>query len=447
MRTGHRLLARWTGICVIAVFAAACGGLGPTATPTPTPTPVATPTLNVPTVTLTPTPVATPTPTRPDLVVGTEALIAGVPMPDDGWRVRVDSVAHGSAALAGGQSTLPNLQKGQEWLRLQFRVRYVGTGTPSQRLLAQDMSVFFQSAGVNYMAKPVGASPALETAIAKDADVSVTFWFSIAESAPVISLLWDAFGQPPDSYQWDLAPAVHSAAAPQEWTTPAAQKWKTLSGPVSWAPDIRSEVLIDPPGKFLVADWSMTQTGSVGCTFFVDFENGAGEIGISDTSTALRGTSLVKLPGLPGDGSGGLNTTFMIPCPWRLALAGIGSLFGPNSVSVADFIWRADHLGPDWVGIADRPATPNLVAAQHRALTVAASNPDANAALGNAVDPKWYRGNHYLDGVENVGHLLAWSSAIIALVLRPSIDPSDFELLYEPFSAAIPSEILGSAAP
>jgi hypothetical protein len=88
MRTGQGVVARSAAILVIAGFAAACGGAGPTPAPTPTP--------NVPTVTLTPTPVATPppTPTRPDLVVGTEALIARVPNPDDGWRVRVDSVAH-----------------------------------------------------------------------------------------------------------------------------------------------------------------------------------------------------------------------------------------------------------------------------------------------------------------------------------------------------------------
>jgi hypothetical protein len=451
MRTGHRLVARWTGICVIAGFAAACGGLGPTATPTPTPTLVATPTPNVPTVTLTPALVATPTPTptRPDLVVGTEALIAGVPMRDDGWRVRVDSVAHGSAVLAGGQSTLPNLPNGQEWLRLQFRVRYVGTGTPSQQLLAKDMSVFFQSAGINYTAKAVGASPALETDIAKDADVSVTFWFSIAESAPVIFLMWDAFGQPPDTYQWDLSPAVHSAAAAPEWTTPAAQKWKTLSGPVSSLGGGRDEVLLDPPGEFLIADWRMTQTGSVGCSLDIYFENDVFQTdSISETGPSVRGTMLLKLPGSTGDGSGVLNVSvLMASCPWRVDLAGIGSLFGPHSASVADFIWRTDHLGGRWAGIADRPATPNLVAAENRALTVAAANPDANAALGNALDPKWYRGNYYVDGVKNVGHLLAWSNAIIALVLRPSIDPSDFELLYEPFSAAIPSEILGSAAP
>ena len=427
---------------VIAGFAAACGGVGPTPTPTP----------NVPTVTLAPTPVATPTPTptRPDLVVGTEALIAGVPSPDDGWRVLVDSVAHGSAALAGGQSTLPTLPKGQEWLRFRFRVRYVGTGTPSQRLLAQDMSVFFQSASVNYMARPVGASPALETDIAKDADVSVTFWFSIAESAPVINLIWDAFGQPPDTYQWNLAPAVHSAAAPQEWTTPAAQKWKTLSGPVSSWTDVRDEVLLDPPGPFLVADWTMTQADPLfACSLSIYFENDVLQTdSISENRGSVRGTTLLKLPGSTGVGSAVLNVSvLMASCPWRVDLAGIGSLFGPNSVSVADFMWRALHLGPGWAGIATAPVTPNMVAAQNRALLVVASNPHADAALANAIDPKWYRGNGYLEGVENIGRLLAWSNAILALVLQSSIDPSDFELLYEPFAAEIPREILGSAAP
>jgi hypothetical protein len=443
MRTGQGFVARSAAILVIAGFAAACGGVGPT--------PTLTPTRSVPTVTLTPTPVTapTPTPTRPDLVVGTEALIAGVPMPDDGWRVRVDSVAHGSAVLAGGQSTLPNLQKGREWLRLKLRVRYVGTGTPSQQLLAKDMSVFFQSAGISYTAKAVGASPALETDIAKDADVSVTFWFSIAESAPVIFLMWDAFGQPPDTYQWDLSPAVHSAAAPPEWTTPAAQKWKTLSGPVSSLGGGRDEVLQDPPGEFLIADWRMAQTGSVGCSLDIYFENDVFQTdSISETGPSVRGTMLLKLPGSTGDGSGVLNVSvLMASCPWRVDLAGIGSLFGPNSALVADFIQRTDHLGQDWAGIAAVQATRNVIAAQNRALTVAASNPDANAALGNALDPKWYRGNYYLDGVENVGHLLAWSNAIFALVLQPLIDPSDFEILYKPFAADIPHEILGSAAP
>lgn len=442
MQTGQRVVARWVGILVIAGFAASCGGVGPTPTPMPTP--------NVPTATLAPTPVATPTPTptRPDLVVGTEALIAGVPMPDDGWRVLVDSVAHGSAALAGGQSTLPELPNGQEWLRVRFRVRYVGTGTPSQRLLAQDVSVFFQSAGVNYSAKPFGASPALETDIAKDADVSVTFWFSIAESAPVISLIWDAFGQPRDTYQWDLAPTVHSAAAPQEWTTPAAQKWTTLSGPASLITDVRYEVLPDPPGSLLVADWGMTQAGSIGCTLSLDFDSDWSNTVLSAGPESMRGTELLKVPGPTAVGSAVLNVgALQASCPWRVDLAGIGSLFGPNSVSVADFMWRALHLGPGWAGIATAPATPDMIAATERALRVVASNPHADAALANAIDPKWYRGNGHLEGVENVGRLLAWSNAILALVLQSSIDPSDFELLYEPFAAEIPREILGSAAP
>lgn len=193
----------------------------------------------------------------------------------------------------------------------------------------------------------------------------------------------------------------------------------------------------------------MTQAGSVGCVLNLDFENASGQTDfISGGPESMRGTALLKLPGSTGEGAvvwsvGALEAS----CPWRLDLAGIGSLFGPNSASVADFIWRTDHLGPGWAGVAAGPATPNMIAAGERALLVADSNPHARTALANALDVKWYRGNGYLEKVESAGRLLAWSDAILALVLQSWIDPSAFELLYEPFAADIPREILGSAAP
>lgn len=387
-----------------------------------------------------------PAPTeRANFVAGQEALITNTPAQGDAWRLVVDSLVRGKAATdLPGASNLSALPSDKAWLSLRVGIRYVGASTPTQVLDGRDFSVFYQIRGVNYESRVVAGWPSLEVRTAKDKDTGLTLWFATPKQPSVEILLWSGFGQGWAAYQWDLttSPEPRPSLPRTEWGPPESTARQTFTGKKNWVlgTDFQNT---NPPDGILLVEWEET-SDSTGCGIWIKY-NASGSEGSVTNVDAVSGRDLLRRPAFTGPVTREWILNVTATCPWKVSVSGVGTLFGPNTQIVADFMARSSELGPGWETLDTGGDSAITSAARADIRALAAGDANVAAALGNALAPDWYVGNHFIDDHPATRDLRA--DAISALVLA-GVLPRDEELaLYAPFGSWIPREVLGTDLP